>query len=622
MHMHSIFVLTAITFGLICCVQCVVIRQREIVYLDVASANEVVRISIANVTSGISFLVREGGLPTAEANSVTLTVGHEFEISCSKAKVYVAAYAGYSPEEDSLYGRSMMANEAFGSFDIYVLRLSCRANSWQSVEGGEENATCTESIHDLSPNSVTACPPGLHMFRLPVPPGTPEFGITVDSSFVTPLFGPCIDRGTLPSYGSARVFRPSSFPTSPWYYLLVNNSGPTPASLIPYRTDCSYGLTGTNCTSPLHAHVTGSYVSTDFVLGANQSSFVSFDVQDGRGVLQLYFEVDQEQPYGVDVLARVGGLPLENVFDHRISLPAAAGSNDYAYEIRFPLVGLWFLEFTSEVGTNVSFIALMGDCPNGCSAKGLCGFEEDEVPHFQCRCFLRYNSADCSQDAISPSFFYFQVFCLTASNLAMVPAIIVSRSRKLLTEMWLYILTMTVSIAYHFCDMDVACFGASFDALQFFDFFLSLTAFSFSILCVANIPRHIIGSFHFLFLVITVFVVEDARSSHMLQALSVGSACLVLVFFLFQNKGTHGLFWGLDRKMAVRGLGTGGIGLSSLLLLRPQTYWFFHSVWHVTIMLAPCFIIRIVPDQRTLPHEVPDEEDDGHTRPLMRGEAV
>ena len=115
---------------------------------------------------------------------------------------------------------------------------------------------------------------------------------------------------------------------------------------------------------------------------------------------------------------------------------------------------------------------------SSCGGNGLCYTHAGEVSVSACECAYPYGGHDCDTLSIPYGFYIVQVVTLLASNLAMIPAIILCLRIKLPVIAVILALASLSSMLYHACDTDYYCiYDADNTTLQLFDVFFCVLSF-------------------------------------------------------------------------------------------------------------------------------------------------
>ncbi|KAF3958938.1 hypothetical protein CMV_016201 [Castanea mollissima] len=291
--------------------------------------------------------------------------------------------------------------------------------------------------------------------------------------------------------------------------------------------------------------------------------------------------------------------------------------------------GLWIIGLRHPVDLNnqsspQTMMTISTDsCPNQCSGHGKCVFKKDlseSADYSYCSCDRNYGGFDCSVTLLSKAERRLQVIFLIASNAAaLLPAFKVFQ-QKAFAE-WVIFMSSGISSAlYHACDVGSWC-ALSYSVLQFMDFWLSFLAVVSTFVYLTIFSETAKRTIHTAAAIITALIAESGatRSNNIIIVLSIG-ALAFLVGWLIQlctqcksfsfpvgsslkiterwrssKDQLLGLMMAIYRYFRWGYVLLGVIAMSmaaiSWIKEASETYWIWHSIWHISIYTSAFFFI-------------------------------
>ncbi|KAM4086757.1 hypothetical protein ACJW30_10G126200 [Castanea mollissima] len=359
---------------------------------------------------------------------------------------------------------------------------------------------------------------------------------------------------------------------------------------------------------------------------------------------------DTKLSYGLYV--RFGGLPSLDMWDFSYLDQTSNSNNNSMFKlydtsqeginlyILYPTAGLWIIGLRHPVDLNnqsspQTMMTISTDsCPNQCSGHGKCVFKKDlseSADYSYCSCDRNYGGFDCSVTLLSKAGYYtvhflslherrLQVIFLIASNAAaLLPAFKVFQ-QKAFAE-WVIFMSSGISSAlYHACDVGSWC-ALSYSVLQFMDFWLSFLAVVSTFVYLTIFSETAKRTIHTAAAIITALIAESGatRSNNIIIVLSIG-ALAFLVGWLIQlctqcksfsfpvgsslkiterwrssKDQLLGLMMAIYRYFRWGYVLLGVIAMSmaaiSWIKEASETYWIWHSIWHISIYTSAFFFI-------------------------------
>jgi uncharacterized protein DUF3522 len=182
---------------------------------------------------------------------------------------------------------------------------------------------------------------------------------------------------------------------------------------------------------------------------------------------------------------------------------------------------------------------------------------------------------------------------LLVSNLAFLPAILLAAEKRLITEIFLFVVTMTTSIVYHLCQANFYCI-ASFNALQTSDHFFVYSTLIWVVLFFVEMPMaYRTGVFILLQAFLLPSIIILVSNSWYVALVLIG--VLIVIAFYAVMIYLHGLpnFYEPDVITSVVLLGAGiGFHIAAGSPSLNAQYGIFHGFWHIFAMLSIFYVMR------------------------------
>ncbi|KAK8935764.1 hypothetical protein KSP39_PZI013286 [Platanthera zijinensis] len=392
-------------------------------------------------------------------------------------------------------------------------------------------------------------------------------------------------------------------------------------------------------------HRYGSLEDTNFQLDhllSNSSvdnvtwTYFFLDVPHGAAGSNLHVQLVSEKNAFYEIYSRYGGAASIDNWDFYVnSTSNINGSmilascdlskgriNFYILSVR---EGIWSfgVRRVNDVSEQESYMSIsLEGCAKDCSSKGKCHYSVDEsgLAFFSyCSCDRNHGGFDCSNELVSPQGHIWHSIFLVASNGAAILPAFWSLRRKAFAEWILFTSSGISSGLYHACDVGSWC-ALSFHALQFMDFWLSFMAVVSTFVYMAAIDDDSKRAIHTAVAIVTALLAETGatRSENVLIVIAIGTLGLVAGWFLEYSAANRSAwtpsfnFFMIYRWQSIRGwcwnlikallkkfrwpfLLFGFIGLAlagtSWVLENNNSYWYWHSLWHISIYTASFFFL-------------------------------
>ncbi|KAL2622676.1 hypothetical protein R1flu_002881 [Riccia fluitans] len=379
-------------------------------------------------------------------------------------------------------------------------------------------------------------------------------------------------------------------------------------------------------------------------------NYFTLEVPRGAGGGVLSLDVWTAARINSELYARFESCPANNSWDYRASesdtLEGLSGNistenineeSELYLDIVYPKEGMWCIGLRSIRAASIPFrdpyaemrIILHG-CPNMCSGHGECRPSRDAGRlHFisYCHCDVAHGAFDCSAVLVAPGKKMKATLALTFSNAAAILPSVWAIRHKAYAEWITFMLSGFSSAVYHSCDSGGWC-AMSFATLQFLDFWLSFLAIIMTCLYMAGFVGPKQGMMHIGMAVLTATISQRNATSgwNVLVVVVLGIGALLLGWGLENRKGSvfspiswlpsSSSLYSIIRTIVFRwasslhsqfrykfrwlhlscGLFFLFNAILSLILEAAQTYWLWHSWWHVSIYTcAFCMLQSILP---------------------------
>ncbi|XP_047172641.1 uncharacterized protein LOC124840603 isoform X3 [Vigna umbellata] len=434
-----------------------------------------------------------------------------------------------------------------------------------------------------------------------------------------------------------------------WYIGLFNGIGPTRT-----QSKMTFVRRGSTPFESYYLPVGGaSYDSANFPLepllknssyiGESDSIWTYFllDIPRGAAGGNIHIQLSSDTKIGYEVYARFGGLPSLDIWDYyyanktRRSDPSMfftlydSSDTKVNFYIMYAREGTWgfglrHLNSNSDYmkGLNIMSISLER-CPKRCSSHGDCKFSFDAsglTSYSFCSCDRNHGGFDCSIEIVTHQGHVRQSIFLIVSNAAAILPAYWALRKKALAEWVLYTSSGISSGLYHACDVGTWC-ALSYNVLQFMDFWLSFMAVISTFLYLTTIDEVFKRAIHTAVAILTALMAatKATRSSNVILVIVIGALGLFVgwlieistkyrslsfpigISFNFSHclqtikRWLYNLVKTLLRRyhlaFALAGFTALAMAAISWTLETSESYWFWHSIWHITIYTSSFFFL-------------------------------
>ncbi|KDP28600.1 hypothetical protein JCGZ_14371 [Jatropha curcas] len=301
--------------------------------------------------------------------------------------------------------------------------------------------------------------------------------------------------------------------------------------------------------------------------------------------------------------------------------------------------GLRNLNSTNNASNDQTIMSVSVErCARKCSSHGECKVALDAsglTSYSFCSCDRTHGGFDCSVEIVSHQGHIKQSIALIASNAAALFPAYWALRKKAFAEWVLFTSSGISSGLYHACDVGTWC-ALSFGVLQFMDFWLSFMAVVSTFVYLTTINEAYKRTIQTVVAILTALmaITKATRSSNIILVMSIG-ACGLLIGWLIEFS-THlrsfsfpteiclnmPAWWHTIRrwfnnllKTLLRRFRWGFllVGFTALAMAAiswklesTESYWIWHSMWHITIYTSSFFFLcskveTIHSENQTLP---------------------
>lgn len=379
-------------------------------------------------------------------------------------------------------------------------------------------------------------------------------------------------------------------------------------------------------------------LSNSFYVGNTSDAWTFFmiDVPSGAagGNIHIHLVSDAVINYGVYV--RYDGLPSLNNWDYFFANSSSNGNssvffksydsteNSISFYVLYAREGTWSIGLrhlnsdgpVSQRHTTMSIS--LERCPQKCSSHGSCENVLDAsglTIYSYCFCDRDHGGFDCGIELVTHKGHVWQSISLIASNAAAILPAYWAIRHKAFAEWVIYTSSGISSGLYHACDVGTWC-ALPFHVLQFMDFWLSFMAVASTFIYLSAIDELSKRTIHTVVAILTALMAENGptRSSNIALVIAIGALGLLigwLIEFCTHYRSSSQRFsfslnmidrfprigeWLLKvvKKLLKRfswgfllaGFAAVAMAATSWHLETTQTYWIWHSLWHVSIYTA------------------------------------
>ncbi|OWM88190.1 uncharacterized protein LOC116203626 isoform X1 [Punica granatum] len=377
--------------------------------------------------------------------------------------------------------------------------------------------------------------------------------------------------------------------------------------------------------------------------GGLNDTWTYFVLEIPRGAAggNIHVRVTSDAKIKFEIYTRFGGLPSLRSWDYYYANKTSSSdgstffisNNSTEEKIDFYILnareGSWVVGIrqpnstaTGSKGDPTMSLSLER-CPRKCSSHGDCktAFDASGLTSYSfCSCDRNHGGFDCSIEIVSHQGHLLQSIFLIASNAAAILPAYWALRQKAFAEWVLFTSSGISSGLYHACDVGTWC-ALSFGVLQFMDFWLSFMAVVSTFVYLTTISEVHKRAIHTAVAILTALMAltKATRSSNIILVMAIGVMGLLIGWLIelstkFRTFSFSAGVWlnMLDRWQVIRVwlrnlvktlmrrfrwgfLIAGFIALImagvSWKLETSESYWIWHSLWHVTIYTSSFFFL-------------------------------
>ncbi|KAH7662903.1 NGX6/PGAP6/MYMK protein [Dioscorea alata] len=368
-------------------------------------------------------------------------------------------------------------------------------------------------------------------------------------------------------------------------------------------------------------------------------TYFSLEIPPGAAGANMHVQLTSNTQVNYELFARYGGMASIDNWDYYAnstssrngSMISAIDDSDKGqinFYILYPREGTWSFGLkntpeTRQKSETAMSIALVG-CPRHCSSNGDCRYSVEGSGFTfisYCWCDRDHGGFDCSDVLVTRQGHIWQSIFLIASNAAAILPAYSALRQKAFAEWVLFTSSGISSGLYHACDVGTWCV-LSFRVLQFMDFWLSFMAVVSTFVYMTTIDESLKRAIHTCMSIFTALlaVTGATRSANITLVVAIGTLGLIfgwLLEFSTTNRFRcyslpelhlnmperwlsvrnwfHNLINTLRRRFRWLYLLSGFVALAaaaiSWKLETNQSYWIWHSLWHITIYTSSFFFL-------------------------------
>ncbi|KAJ6400610.1 hypothetical protein OIU84_016120 [Salix udensis] len=365
----------------------------------------------------------------------------------------------------------------------------------------------------------------------------------------------------------------------------------------------------------------------------NSWTYFLLNIPRGAAGGNIHIRMTSDTKINYEIYVRYGGLPSLDSWDYYYAnrTRSSDGSmffmsyNSTEEKIDFYILyvkeGTWTFGLRSS-NTTISpsndqtvMSISVERCPKKCSSHGACKVALDAsglASYSFCSCDRTHGGFDCSVEIVSHQGHLWQSIALIGSNAAAILPAYWALRHKAFAEWVIFTSSGISSGLYHACDVGTWCV-LSFGVLQFMDFWLSFMAVVSTFVYLTTVDEVFKRAIHTVVAILTALmaITKATRSSNIILVVAIGALGLLIGWLVELSTSLRSLSFsrGFCLNVPTR-WETIGVQLSSLVktLLRrfrwgsvlagfsalamaaiswklesSESYWIWHSLWHITI---------------------------------------
>ncbi|KAL5863454.1 hypothetical protein ACOSQ3_000968 [Xanthoceras sorbifolium] len=369
----------------------------------------------------------------------------------------------------------------------------------------------------------------------------------------------------------------------------------------------------------------------------NSWTYFVMDIPRGAAGGNIHIQLASDTQIKYEIYAKSGGLPSLESWDYYYTNKTKSSSGSMFFQlynsteekvdfyILYAREGIWGfgIRHVNTSNTETTMSISLERCPKRCSNHGQCRYAFDAsglTSYSYCFCDRNHGGFDCSVELVTHQGHIWQSIALIASNAAAIFPAYWALRQKAFAEWVLFTSSGISSGLYHACDVGTWC-ALSYNVLQFMDFWLSFMAVVSTFVYLTTINEAFKRTIHTVVAILTALmaITKATRSSNIILVILIGSVGLLIGWLvelatkyrsfsfsvgfctnMLDRRQTliqwlHKLFKTILRRFRWGFVLAGFTALAmagiSWKLESSQTYWIWHSVWHVTIYMSSFFFL-------------------------------
>ncbi|KAJ9171410.1 hypothetical protein P3X46_014784 [Hevea brasiliensis] len=373
----------------------------------------------------------------------------------------------------------------------------------------------------------------------------------------------------------------------------------------------------------------------------NPWTYFLLNIPRGAAGGNIHVRLTSDTKINYEIYARVGGSPSLDNWDYYYAnrTRSSDGSaffllyNSSEEKVDFYILyvqegtwafGLRHLNTTNSPSNDQTIMSVSVErCPRRCSSHGECIVALDAsglTSYSFCSCDRTHGGFDCSIEIVSHRGHIQQSIALIASNAAAVLPAYWALRQKAFAEWVLFTSSGISSGLYHACDVGTWC-ALSFSVLQFMDFWLSFMAVVSTFVYLTTIDEVYKRTIQTVVAILTALmaITKATRSSNIILVMSIGALGLLIGWLIEFSTHIRSLSFSTEfclniptRWQTIRGWFNNLIktlwrrfrwgfvlaGFTALTMAAiswklesSESYWIWHSLWHVTIYSSSFFFL-------------------------------
>ncbi|TXG62909.1 hypothetical protein EZV62_009903 [Acer yangbiense] len=369
----------------------------------------------------------------------------------------------------------------------------------------------------------------------------------------------------------------------------------------------------------------------------NTWTYFVMDIPYGAAGGNIHIQLTSDTRIKYEIYAKFGGLPSLESWDYYYINKTKSSSGSMFFQlynlteekvdfyILYAREGNWGfgIKHVNTSSTETGMSISLERCPKRCSNHGQCRYAFDAsglTSYSYCFCDRNHGGFDCSVELVTHQGHIWQSITLIASNAAAIFPAYWALRQKAFAEWVLFTSSGISSGLYHACDVGTWCV-LSYNVLQFMDFWLSFMAIVSTFVYLTTINEAFKRTIHTVVAILTALmaITKATRSSNIILVILIGTVGLVIGWLvelatkyrsfsfsfgfctnILDRRQTliqwlHKLFKTILRRFRWGFMLAGFTALAmagmSWKLESSETYWIWHSVWHVTIYTSSFFFL-------------------------------